>query len=472
MQNIPTEFSLTINGTAHPGTEHFAVINPATGQPFAQAPDCTRAQLDQAVTAARQAFPAWAAQSMEERGTQLRQVAAKIAEHAAEIGHLLTMEQGKSLADATQEVEIAAYWLGESTNQTLPEDRQTDPDGRDIIVRHLPIGVVAAIVPWNYPISLAMMKLGPALLSGCTVIWKPAPTTPLASLRTGELIRDLLPPGVLNVIAGSDRLGPWLSAHPGIDKISFTGSTAVGKQVMKSAADTLKRLTLELGGNDPAIVLPDVDIQQVAEKLFWAAFVNAGQICIAAKRIYIHESIYDELRDALVAYARNIKVGDGLAEDTVIGPLQNQRQYQRVRDLLESCQQSGHRFALGGKAPDGPGYFIPLSIVDNPPEDSKIVQEEQFGPIVPLLKFSEVEDAIARANDSQYGLGASVWSADRQKAQQIATQLQSGMVWINEAHYATPHTPFGGHKQSGLGVENGTEGLREFMLTQTLYVPA
>ena len=464
------QLTMTINGVGQAGAEHFDVINPAHGEVLAQAPDCTQAELDQAVVAAREAFPGWSAKSMEERGKLLGAMAAKINEHVDDLARLLTLEQGKPLADAQQEIFAGAYWLGESANQSIDDRVEIDAEGRETIFHHVPVGVVAAIVPWNYPIALAMMKLGPALLSGCTVIWKPAPTTPLSSLHFGELVRDMLPPGVLNIVSGSDRLGPWLTSHSGIDKVSFTGSTQTGRLVMKSAASTLKRITLELGGNDAAIVMPDVNVDAVAEKLFWAAFTNGGQICIASKRMYVHKDIYQPLMDALIAYAKTIKVGDGMEEGTRVGPLQNRVQYERVLELISEAKEKGFSIVLGGDQIESSGYFIPLTIIDNPPEDARIVQEEQFGPVLPLIKFDDIDDVVSRANNSEYGLGSSIWSSDVKAAREIASRMQSGLVWINETQYMTPHTPFSGHKQSGIGVENGIEGLMEFMLTQTIFV--
>jgi aldehyde dehydrogenase (NAD+) len=287
-------------------------------------------------------------------------------------------------------------------------------------------------------------------------------------LKFGEIAKDILPPGVLNIVTGGDALGPMMTSHPGFDKISFTGSTATGRRVMESAAPTLKRVTLELGGNDAAIVMPDVDVEQVAEQLFWAAFRNNGQICIATKRMYVHEDVYEPLKAALVAYARTVKVGDGAEQGTQIGPINNRPQYERVLDLIQDAKDLGYDFLIGGNAADVPGYFVPVTIIDNPPEDSRIVQEEQFGPVLPLIKFGDVEDAIARANASEYGLGGSVWGNDEDKAFEIAARIASGTVWVNETQHLSPTAAFGGRKQSGVGVEGGVDGLMEYTAAQTL----
>ena len=386
-----------------------------------------------------------------------------------ELSRLLTQEQGKPHPDAEGDVGGGAFWLMESSKHEIPEHVSEDSAERHAVTRYGPIGVVAAIVPWNFPIILAAFKLGPALLAGNTVVLKPAPTTPLTTLRIGELLRGVLPDGVLNVISGSDRLGPWLTAHPGVDKVSFTGSTQTGKKVMESAAHSLKRVTLELGGNDPAIVMPDVDVEKVAEDLFWAAFRNTGQICIATKRMYIHKDVYEPLKAALVAYAKTVKVGDGAEQGTQIGPIQNSAQYKRVLELIQDAKDNGYKFLIGGEASDVPGYFVPITILDNPPENARIVQEEQFGPVLPLLKFDNLDEVVGRANDSEYGLGASIWSSDIARAQEIATSLQAGTVWINESQHLSPHAAFGGFKQSGIGVEGGQEGVLEFCQAQTVF---
>jgi aldehyde dehydrogenase (NAD+) len=359
-------------------------------------------------------------------------------------------------------------WLKGAATLDLPVTVNEDSAERYSETRHVPIGVVGAIAPWNFPMILAMFKVGPALLAGNTLVLKPSPFTPLTTLKFGEIAAGILPPGVLNVVTGGDALGPWITGHPGIDKVSFTGSTATGRRVMQTASATLKRVTLELGGNDPAIVMPDVDVAKVAEELFWAAFRNNGQICIATKRMYVHTDIYDELKTAIVAYAKTVKIGDGAEQGTQIGPINNKPQYDRVLDLIGDAKDRGYSFLIGGEQSDAPGYFIPVTIIDNPPEDSRIVQEEQFGPILPLIRFDDLDDVIAKANATEFGLGASVWSADEDRALAVAQRIASGTVWINETQHLTPLAAFGGMKQSGLGVEGGREGLLEYTNAQTV----
>ncbi len=468
---INTNFQMTIDGDAADAANRFPVLNPATEQAVADAPDCSRDQLDAAVAAARAAYPAWRATPYAERQAALRSIGAIVAENIEELKLLLTAEQGKPHAAALGELQAAAWWIGVVAEQQLPEAVNDDMPGQRSVTRHVPLGVVGAIVPWNFPVLLAIWKIGPALLAGNTMVLKPSPYTPLATLRLGELLRDVLPAGVLNIVSGGDALGPWMSAHPDIDKISFTGSTATGRKVMATAAANLKRLTLELGGNDAAIVLPDAKVAEIAEPLFWAAFTNSGQVCVAAKRVYLHDSIYDELAAAFVDIAAKVAVGDGAAPGTMLGPVQNRAQFERVESIVADSRSAGHRFLTGGAASEGPGYFVPVTLVDNPPEDARVVQEEAFGPVVPLLRYTDVEDAIARANACEYGLGGSVWSSNPDAAAAVAARLETGTVWINSAQGLTPFAAFAGHKQSGIGTENGLEGLLEFTVPQTIHHP-
>jgi acyl-CoA reductase-like NAD-dependent aldehyde dehydrogenase len=469
--DVEQDFRLLIGGRLVAGARDIAVINPARGEAFAAAPAASEADLDAAVAAARAAFPAWAATPFAERVALLRAVGQRIAAHAEPLKHLLTREQGKPHADALFEVLGCALWCeGTAALELTPLVTEDSGQRRSVTTRE-PIGVVGAIVPWNFPLLLAFWKIAPALLAGNTIIVKPAPTTPLTTLKLGELLADSLPPGVLNIVSGDDQLGPWMTAHHDIDKISFTGSSRTGQRIMASAAGSLKRLTLELGGNDPAVVLPDVDIAQTARDLFWAAFRNSGQICIAAKRLYIHDAVYDELAEALTSVARGVRMGDGADAGVELGPVQNSAQYERVANLIADSRRRGHRFLCGGEIQsDRPGYFIPVTIVDRAADEDPVVTEEAFGPLLPLLRFKTNDEAVARANAGPYGLGASVWSRDLDAAQAIARQLDAGTVWINEAHHATPLSPFAGHKQSGVGVENGLDGLLAYTQPRTIHM--
>ncbi|MBK8629101.1 MAG: aldehyde dehydrogenase family protein [Sphingomonadales bacterium] len=466
--NFDSDYAMLINGQRATAAASFDVVNPANEQVIASAPDASPEDLDTAIAAARAAFPGWAATPIDERRKLIDQMGDVILANIDSLKRLLTKEQGKPHHEAEGEIIGAGYWLKGAAQLQLPVTVNEDSAERYSYTRHVPLGVVGAIAPWNFPMILAMFKIGPALLAGNTMVLKPSPFTPLTTLKMGELVAGILPPGVLNIVTGGDSLGPWMTAHPGFDKISFTGSTATGRRVMQSAAPTLKRVTLELGGNDAAIVMPDVDVEAMAQQLFWAAFTNNGQICIATKRMYIHEDIYDELRDALVAYGKTVKVGDGSEQGTQIGPLNNKPQYERVLGLIQDAKDKGYNFLMGGDAADVPGYFIPVTMLDNPPEDSRIVQEEQFGPVLPLIKFSDADQVVARANATKYGLGGSVWGKDEDKALEIAERIASGTVWVNETQHLSPMAAFGGMKQSGLGVEGGVEGLLEYTNTQTI----
>jgi acyl-CoA reductase-like NAD-dependent aldehyde dehydrogenase len=462
-------FTMTIDGVAVPGSEELAVTDPSTGDLFVRVPDCTRDELDRAVDAARRALPGWKATSYRSRQESLGRIAAVLEKHGDEIASLIVKEQGKPFPAAQGEIRSGLRWSRGIAALELPVRVAEDTPERRVEVHRVPIGVVGAIAPWNYPIVQACWKILPAILAGNTVVLKPSPYTPVATLRLGELLRDALPPGVLNVISGSDRLGPWMTEHPGIDKISFTGSTATGRLVMRSAAATLKRLTLELGGNDAAIVLADADIEKAVEGLTWGAMRNAGQICSATKRIYVHDSIYDRFSEAFARRVASVRFDRPDAGDAEVGPVQNETQFDRVHAILADSRSEGHVFLLGEAASGfDSGYLIRPVIIDNPPDDSRIVVEEQFGPVVPLLRFSEVGEVIDRTNATQYGLGVSIWSADLDRGRELGMAIECGTVWINETQYVSPDFPFGGHKQSGMGAENGIEGLLAYTETQTL----
>ena len=465
-----TDYSMTIGGKRVDAAEHFDVLDPSTEERLAQAPDASLSQLNEAVAAARAAFPGWRDLPHADRQAALTRMAHAIDTHAEDLSALLTNEQGKPLSDARAEIGRCVQWLRAFARQSLPIEQFTDDAGHYFETHHVPLGVVAAIAPWNFPMTLAVWKIAPALLSGNTMVLKPSPYTPLTALKLGELMRDLLPAGVLNVVSGADRLGPWLTEHPGIDKIAFTGSTATGRRVMQSASARLTRVTLELGGNDPAIVMPDIDIAATVPALFWGAFRNSSQFCLASKRMYVHEDIYAPFCEAFVAYARTVKMGRGAEPGTQLGPIQNRLQYDRVRDLIADAHRTGVKFLLGGEVSEGKGYFVPVTILDNPPDTARSVVEEAFGPVLPLLSFSSTDEVIRRANDSEYGLGASVWSKDTTAARAIAAGLQCGTVWINHIHALSPEVAFGGHKQSGLGVENAIKGLLEYTNTQSVSV--
>ena len=445
---------LLINGALRDGVRTMDVINPATGDAFAACPLADEALLDEAVAAARAAFPAWSARPIEERAALLTALADALQGRAGEFSQLLTREQGKPLDQAGMEVMGAAFTLRAFAAMRLEPVLLKDDEKGKIVELRKPLGVVGAITPWNFPLMLLMNKLGPALMAGNTVVAKPAPTTPLTSLLFGALCADILPPGVVNILCDDNDLGPAMTSHPDIAKISFTGSTETGKKVMQAAAATLKRVTLELGGNDAAIVLDDADPVDAARRIFQGAMANAGQVCVAIKRAYVPEAMYEIFCDELARLARAAIVDDGTRQGAQIGPIQNRAQFDKLKALLKSCAEEGQLVA-GGDVIDRPGYFLSPTIVRD-------VDDEQFGPVLPVLKYRDLDDVIARANASDYGLGGSIWSANEERATAAAARIQSGTVWVNQHLALNPTIPFRGAKSSGIGAELGADGLKEY----------
>ncbi len=465
------EFDLTIDGQSVPIAKKFDVINPSTGDLAGRAPNATGAELDAAVAAAKAAFGPWSAQSDAELQTACEAVAGKIGEHSEELAQLVTTEQGKPLNGLGSRWEMggAGAWAGYTAGLSLPMKVLQDNNEGCVELHRKPLGVVGSITPWNFPVMIAIWHIMPALRTGNTVVIKPSPLTPLSTLRLVEIMNDVLPAGVVNVVTSDDvgeNIGAAMSAHPDIRKIVFTGSCATGQKVMASAAETMKRLTLELGGNDAGIVLPDADPQTIAEGLFWGGFINNGQTCAAMKRLYVHESIHDQVCAALVEFAGSIPVGDGMDETSILGPIQNKMQFDKVSRLVADAKERG-QVLLGG-AP-GDGLFFPPTIIAGLQNGDPLVDEEQFGPALPVIKYSDVEEAIAAANDSPNGLGGSVWSSDIDAAKAVASRMECGSVWINKHGAIQPNAPFGGVKGSGIGVEFGDEGLAEYTDIQVVF---
>lgn len=462
--------TMTIDGRSREATSMSHVIDPATGRPFARVPDCDPATLNEAVESSVRAFPAWS-RDLSARRSALLDASQVLKDNLVELMSLLTAEQGKPLADARVEVLGCARWLKAFANLELPTEVVQDDDQAFVELVRRPVGATAAITAWNFPLTLMCWKIGPALLAGCTVTVKPSPYTPLTTLRFGELLREVLPPGVVNVVSGGDELGGWLTAHDGIRKITFTGSTPTGKHILSSTAHDLKRVTLELGGNDAAIVLGDVDLESVGDSLFWAAFSNCGQICAAVKRVYAPRTRYDEVVEALAFRAREVSVGPGTEEGVRIGPLNNAPQRDRVAELVADAVAAGARTVAGGHALDREGFFYAPTVVADAHDGMRLVDEEQFGPVLPVIAYDDVEDALRAANASPYGLGGSVWSTDLDAAEAIARRLECGTAWVNAHTVLSPHQPFGGLKWSGLGVENGVWGVQAFTDPQVVHRP-
>ena len=464
-----SDYKLLINGRLVAGASTLEVVNPATEEVLGLCPRASAAQLNEAVAAAKAAFPAWAAKTTAERGVVLNKLADALEARHGEFARLLTEEQGKPLDFAMFEVNIALGMLRYFAGRDTPTKLLREDENVRIVQHHAPLGVVAAIMPWNFPMIMLCSKIAPAISVGNTVVAKPAPTTPLTAMLFGELCVGIVPDGVVNIIGDANDLGAALTEHPDVAKVSFTGSTATGKKVMQSGAGTLKRMTLELGGNDAAIVLQDSDTKEVAAKVFAGATLNSGQICMAVKRVYVHESQYDAMCEELGKLAELTVVDDGLKQGTQLGPIQNKAQYDKVLEYIEEARQKG-KIVAGGDVADRKGYFVRPTIVRDIPEDSRLVQEEQFGPVLPVMKYTDLNDAIARANATTYGLAGTVWGNNLEAAYEVAQKLDSGTIWVNQ-HLDLPYDiPMGGAKQSGIGVEMGEDGLAEFTQAKVINI--
>jgi acyl-CoA reductase-like NAD-dependent aldehyde dehydrogenase len=446
------------------------VIDPSTAEPFTTVPDCTATQLEAAVASASEAFTEWRRSADEQRRAALRTIAEALEANRDELARLISLEQGKPVAKGASEVDSALVWIRAYAEMGLPAEVVRDSDTSYAEIRRVPLGVAAAITAWNYPVLLAMWKIAPAIRTGNTVVVKPSPYTPVATLRVGELLSELLPAGVVNVISGGDEIGARLVEHRLVRKVSFTGSVATGRAIMRSAGAGLKRLTLELGGNDPGIVLPDADPAALAEELFWAAFSNCGQVCAGLKRLYVPEQLAPALCEALAEVGAGAVVGPGQDPRSEIGPVQNRPQLERVRRLVAGALQDGGDAFFVGDAPDGPGYFHPVTLVRGVREGTALVDEEQFGPVLPILTYRTVDEAVQRANATEFGLGASVWGSDPERAALVAGRLEAGGVFVGQHPGMGPDLPFGGVKQSGIGVESSTLGLSAYTDVQVLIV--
>lgn len=464
-----SDYKMLIGGQLVDGDMTMDVINPATGGVFATVPRASKAQADQAIAAAKAALPGWGATPFAERSAKLIALADAIAANADELARILTSEQGKPLPEAQGELAWTEGYLRHYATLELPDRVIQDDASGYIAVKHKPLGVVVGIIAWNFPLLVACWKIGPAVLAGNSIVLKPAPTTPATALALGRICADIFPAGVVNIITDANDLGAHLTAHPDVAKVGFTGSTATGKAIAANVASGLKRITLELGGNDPAIVLDDVDVKETAKAIFGNAFLNCGQVCLAVKRAYVHEDIYDAMCAELTILAEQAIVGDGLEQGTTIGPIQNKAQFEKVQAFLETARRDGNIIA-GGQVMNRDGYFIAPTIVRDVTDGMQIVDEEQFGPILPVVSYRDIDDVIARANASDYGLGGSVWSKDLARATEVAGQIESGQVWVNQHIAIGPHIPMAGFKQSGLGVEQSSEGLAEYTQLQVISV--
>lgn len=453
-------------------SESFDVTNPSTLTKVGTAPKAGLADLDIAIEAASLAFPSWSKLPDAKRQDYCNKVAGLLDEHHEELAKLITLEQGKPMTGAGSMFEVGAgiAWSQYVASLEIPVEVLQDNEEGRIEVHRKAIGVVGSITPWNWPLMIAVWHILPAIRAGNTVVSKPSPLAPLATLRMIELMNQVLPAGVVNSITGGDELGAGMSTHSGIQKIVFTGSIDTGKQVMGSAAETLKRLTLELGGNDAGIVLADADPKAIAADLFWGAFINNGQTCAALKRLYVHESIYHDVCSALVEFSKTVKTGDGFEEGSELGPVQNAMQFNKVNSLIKQSLALGGKLLTGGAVDAANTLFIPVTLIATSNPNDPLINEEQFGPALPIIPFSDVSEAIAAANNSVNGLGGSVWTTDKSKAREVALQMECGSVWINKHGAIQPNVPFGGTKHSGVGVEFGLEGLLANTNVQSLFL--
>ena len=454
--------------TADGATE---IKDPATGEVIGRHTFGTAADVKAAVDKAAAAQPAWAALTDEERVGYLLRAADNIEAHAEELAYAIVREQGKTIAGigARYEIQGCVGWLRATAATPLPREVLVDDGSTYAEMRYRPIGVVGAITPWNWPLIIATWQIAPSLRMGNTVVQKPSEYTTLCNLALVEVLNEVLPEGVLVPVTGAGDVGDAIVRDKRIGKVMFTGSVKTGMKVVEASAGNLSRLTLELGGNDAGIVLPDVDPEKIAEGLFWGAFINNGQTCAALKRLYVPNAIYDQVIAALAAFAAKMPTGAGLDEGSALGPLQNQMQWNVVNRLVEDAKARGARVVMGGDPDAGqPGYFYPKTLVADIGNDAPLVQEEQFGPALPIIRYTDIEQALEWANGVDVGLGASVWSADRDQAKEIAARLEAGTVWINSHGGIHPMIPFGGAKHSGYGLEFGVEGLKSVSVPQVI----
>lgn len=443
------------------------VNNPATGELIGHTTTSTTDDVDAAVATARKAQPSWGSLSHAERAQYLHQAADAVNASAEALAQLLAREVGKPLNGPNARFEAGACeaWLRANADFEIEDEVLVDDDSGKAVLSYVPIGVVGAIGPWNWPMMISIWQLAPSLRMGNTVVMKPSEHTPLSVQALVAVLNQVLPEGVLQVVPGAGDIGQAVSEHPDIDKIMFTGSTKTGQAIMRSAASDMKRVTLELGGNDAGIVLDDINVDEMAEDIFWGAFINTGQTCAALKRLYVPASIYDELVEALAKIAAETPMGQGVSEENVLGPLQNEAQRKIVADLVEEAREGGATIVTGGNPDtDQAGYFYPATIVSNIDQQNPLVQIEQFGPALPIIKYDDLDQAIEWANELEVGLGSSVWSADETRAREVANRLIAGTTWINKHGAVDPRIPFGGVKKSGMGLEFGVEGLKQVAL--------
>ncbi len=471
-------FQNTLNGRGVVSPHSFESMNPATGEVLGLVPQSSAEQVAQAVAAAKAAQPGWEARPDAERKALTLRVAEVFRANLEVLAEWVTREQGKPLGGlgpdqvpgARFEVWACEVWSQVTASLDLPMEVAFEDTTRRDEVHRKPYGVVAAIAPWNWPLMIAVWQVIPAIRAGNTVVLKPSEYTSIGTLEMVRLIAEVLPPGVINTVSGAGEVGSWLVTHPDVDKIMFTGSGATGARITAAAAQNLTPTTMELGGNDAAIVLPDADPKAIAMGLFWGAFLNMGQTCACIKRLYVHDSLHDAVVAELKVLVDVMPMGDGMQPGIAMGPIQNRMQFDKVVALVEQAKAQAATIVCGGEARTQPGHFYPLTLVTDIADGAALVDQEQFGPVLPIIRYSDVEAAIASANRLDTGLGASVWSTDLEKAKSVASRIQAGTVWINQHGAVHPMVPFGGIKGSGWGVEFGLDGLKGVTRVQVISV--
>lgn len=459
----------TIGGKPCIGENRFDVIDPATGQAFSSAPLCGQSDLEDAIASATKAQKSWAG-SERLRRQALRSCANTIVRNQKSLARLITQEQGKPFAEAQSEVTYAANVFKEYAELEIPSRDLSNSRANRTLLLNKPFGIVGIITPWNFPIGTIAVKLAPALLAGNAVILKPSPHAPLSPLFLGKALNRALPSGILNTLSGFNDLGQHIARHPAIRKLSVTGSTHTGKAVLAEAASEIKSVTLELGGNDPAIVLPDAEVRKIAKDILESSWRNSGQVCSAIKRIYAHESIYEELTEALCEKMADFRVGNGFDINSRIGPLTTRQGKRAAEEMASNAYDAGAAILSYSQQNNPAGYFVSPKIVKNVSHDHTLVREEQFSPLLPVVSYSTIEDAITWANDSNYGLSASVWTSNTQVGFDIASQLECGRIGVNGHRRSSVSAPFGGFKQSGNGRELGIWGLNDMCELQVLNI--
>ena len=461
--------------------EEMPVVNPATEEEFETVPKAGPEDVDAAVAAAKSALKEWAATDPDERASVMRAGVEKIEEQAKEIGKLLVQEQGKPMMEAMGELHHFLHGMNfyadlaskiRGSYAPLPSTFGTS---YGMVIKR-PIGVCTAIVPYNFPLTLMGTKIGPALAGGNTIVVKPANTTPLATLKIAELMQEAgLPAGVLNVVTGpGSEVGEALAVHPDVRRVAFTGSTGVGRRLMEVAAPKFKRISAELGGSDPVIVCPDANVENAVKGINIGRFFNAGQACLAAKRVYVFDEVYDEFMEGLVKRVSRYELGNGLEKADKpkirMGPLNAARHRDALEEQLQSAVDAGAKVAYQGETNGNKGFFFPPTIVENAPHDSRVVKEETFGPLLPVFRVSNIDEAIGLANDSSYGLGSSIWTYNVRYIHKAAQEIEAGMTWVNQIHYGYDELPFGGVKDSGIGREHGPEALESYLESKSVVV--